>query len=363
MGIKHSLSFRRVVVSLLFAFGLFPAFASDPADRDPPARVMLASVPGWLPNPTELDALRVSFDVPGIAIVGLSQCAPTAPINSGFAKLAPNVPVDGQTVFESASLSKPVFAYLVMRLADAGVIDLDRQLALDFQYLRIADQTRYRLLTPRLILSHRSGLPNWVGDTDNPNRQDIVRFLAEPGTSESYSGEAFELLRAYVEFRVGKRLNALFVEHLGTLMPHSSFDPLPSTANAAMGYAQASDPATGRALKFLGGSAGGLVATASDYAQFLSRVCRRAGMSKKAYEQMLSPLTPIAKADLPGSGFYSLGWVVMRMGPQTMIMHDGDNDEFRTFAGFDAATGDGVVILTNGRNGADAIGAILEKMQ
>lgn len=323
-----------------------------------------AAQPEWLPAHTRLDALRAGLDVPGLAMAGVSRCSPTPPINIGASSLLPQVPVSDTTRFEAASLSKPVFAFLVMRLVDAGVIDLDRPLAKDFQYARIVDLQRYGMLTPRLILSHRSGLPNWVGDTHLPQRTDVIPFVSEPGGPASYSGEAYELLRAYVEYKTGKTLDGLFLLHLGDLMPHSGFAASSRTAgHAALGYASTRTPGDGRKIAYLGGAAGGLVTTAADYAQFIGMICRRTRLSPESHAQMFSPHTPITSGDMAGAGDWALGWIVMRTGPRTMILHDGNNQEFRSFAGFDPATGDGLVAFTNGRNGGDLIHAILDEVQ
>jgi CubicO group peptidase (beta-lactamase class C family) len=84
-------------------------------------------------------------------------------------------PVDTATVFEAASLSKPVFAYLVLRLADRGELDLDRPLAEMLEYSRVAHDARARRITARMVLSHGTGLPNWGGE------QLTLHF--EPGTA------------------------------------------------------------------------------------------------------------------------------------------------------------------------------------
>ena len=67
------------------------------------------------------------------------------------------------TVFEAASLGKVVLALITLRLADQGVIDLDKHLAADFAYPLLDHDPRYEELTPRLLLQHASGLPNWGG--------------------------------------------------------------------------------------------------------------------------------------------------------------------------------------------------------
>jgi CubicO group peptidase (beta-lactamase class C family) len=76
--------------------------------------------------------------------------------------------VDTATVFEAASLSKPVFAYLALRLADRGELDLDRPLADLFDYSRFGKDERARRITARMVLSHGTGLPNWGGERLTP---------------------------------------------------------------------------------------------------------------------------------------------------------------------------------------------------
>ena len=109
----------------------------------------------------------------------------------GVKSEATQEPVDGDTVFEAASMTKPVFAYTVLRLVDRGVLDLDTPLYTYLPYEDIAYDDRYKLITARMVLTHRTGFPNWrTGKLD-------IKFT--PGTQVSYSGEGFVYLGKVVE--------------------------------------------------------------------------------------------------------------------------------------------------------------------
>ena len=178
-----------------------------------------------LPSPEELTGLLNVFDVPGLAVATLTDCEVNSEvIVAGSATLEPDVAVTPLTAFEAASLSKPVFAWLVLTLADEGVINLDRPIAETFDYARIPDKATYAKITPRTVLTHRTGLPNWVNEgVDFYDRTTPIPFEAPPGTAYSYSGEAFQLLQAFVEHETGRTLQQLFRERLGDIMPHSTF--------------------------------------------------------------------------------------------------------------------------------------------
>ena len=69
--------------------------------------------------------------------------------------------MDENTLFEAASVTKPVFSFAVQRLAERGVIDLDKPLYLYLPYPDIEYDERYKLMTARHVLTHRTGFPNW----------------------------------------------------------------------------------------------------------------------------------------------------------------------------------------------------------
>jgi CubicO group peptidase (beta-lactamase class C family) len=119
-------------------------------------------------------------------------------------------PVTGETVFEAASLSKPVFAYAVMRLVERGEFDLDEPLAEILPYERLEHEERYLRITPRMVLTHSTGLPNWG--------EGRLGLAFDPGERFSYSGEGFVYLQKAVETITGKPLDAFMRQELFALL-------------------------------------------------------------------------------------------------------------------------------------------------
>ena len=78
---------------------------------------------------------------------------------------------------------------------------------------------------------------------------------------------------------------------------------------------------------------------------------------------MLKPQTALPGGEYPWPAAYGLGWLLLEHGEgERFVIHNGNNGEYKSFAGFDTRAGDGLVILTNGRNGSDLILTILESM-
>src|SRR5574343_1653503 len=142
----------------------------------------------WIPDEeflAELPRIMQAFAVPGVGIAVVEDGKLAWSRGFGVRHALTGAPVDDRTVFEDASLSKPVFAYLVMRLADLGRIDLDRPLV---RYRRpdyLAAHEWIELITARDVLRHTTGLPNWRA---KPASEKLVP-AGRPGTrSHDYGG-------------------------------------------------------------------------------------------------------------------------------------------------------------------------------
>jgi CubicO group peptidase (beta-lactamase class C family) len=181
-----------------------------------------------------LDSLMTQHAVPGIAFAVFDDNGLLYERVSGFKSGATKEPVGAATVFEAASISKPVFAYVVLSLARGGVLELDAPLGtLVPEIPELAHDPRSRSLTPRMLLSHRGGLPNWRSRMDFTAQTyaemfppgDTLSFKTDPGTEYGYSGEGYVLLQRIVEKVAGENLNDLararVFEPLG--MTRSSF--------------------------------------------------------------------------------------------------------------------------------------------
>src|SRR3954447_5769258 len=112
----------------------------------------------------DIPALMRVSGIPGLSMAVVQNGRVVWARAFGTVNDSARTPLDTETIFEAASLSKPVFAYIVLRLVDRGQFDLDRPLLEMLPYPRLADDKRSRRITGRMVLSHGTGLPNWGGE-------------------------------------------------------------------------------------------------------------------------------------------------------------------------------------------------------
>jgi len=184
-------------------------------------------------------------------------------------------PADSRTILRAASLSKPVFSYLVMKLADEGLLGLDQPLA-EFinppftaypEYASLKNDARSKALTAAILLTHSAGFPNWR----RPRWTGRLEIGFNPGQDFSYSGEGYYLLQFLLEKKTGRNLAALAKEKV--------FEPLGMARSSFLWEARfdgdfAVDLEAGlgpliRRSRTKANSAGSLLTNASDYAKFM----------------------------------------------------------------------------------------------
>ena len=290
------------------------------------------------------DLLQVS-GVPGLsmAVVRAGQVVWSGAF--GTVNDSAKRPLDAGTVFEAASLSKPVFAYLVLRLADRREFDLDRPLLDMLEYPRLAQDPRARSITARTVLSHATGLPNWGGDT--------LRLRFAPGTDYGYSGEGFLFLQKALERVTGRPLDALAEREV--------FRPLGMTRSSFVWQKRFAGDAAW-ATDWLwrvapvnryadGNAAASLVTTAEDYARFVAAVLTGRGLSPEMWKEFLTP----GRETDPGIHI-GLG-IRLEDGPSgRRFFHSGSNGRrFTCYMAGDLGTGVGMVFFTNTYGGTSLV--------
>ena len=359
---------------LVAALGLCGAVLGGAMQAEAPVATVPRLEGGMRPASEIEAAVRAALARTGVRSASVAVVRGADPVfvmAAGTRTGSGNASADPLTVFRAASLSKPVFAYLVLMLAAECRIDLDRPLHRylarplpDYpEYADLAGDTRYQTITARMALSHRTGFPNWRWQTDDGKL--AVGFA--PGQRFRYSGEGYRYLQFVVEQITGRPLDALAHERV--------FLPLGMTRTSYVWRdAYESNGAVDRVAiekmfgkDFLGvpNAAGSMLTTASDYGRFLGAVLTGRGLPIHWRDQLFLPQTAItadrlfgpAAAASPATGrerspFWCLGWGGFQGRAGTARFHVGyDSPEYENFAVLYVDRNLGVVVLTSGGRG------------
>jgi CubicO group peptidase (beta-lactamase class C family) len=250
----------------------------------------------------------------------------------------------------------------MLRAASRGRIDIDEPMARSWVDPDLADDPRHRQLTVRHALTHRTGFPNW--------RNGRLAFQFDPGTSVRYSGEGFEYAARYTERRAGEPFEALAQRLVfapagmrdTSYTKRAAFDDRVAHPRLADGSWIAPSLRT----SFV--ASDDVHTTAADYARFLLAAGKRQGLSSKiaAERERIQSSTRETQckkgkeAVCPEESGFGLGWDVMRFGNRRTLWHTGKDSGTFTLAFITPATGEGLVILTNGDEGYKVVLPIFE---
>ena len=169
---------------------------------------------GVLPNFKMKDTLKVNnffndvihyYEIPGLQLALIKDGEIAYSKSFGEANSYEKGKVTESAIFDAGSVTKPVFALLVMKLVEEGVIDLDYPLYKYLPYEDIAHDTTYHQLTARHSLTHRTGFPNW--------RNGKLNFINPPGTF-GYSGEGIVYLSKVIEKLTDENIEYLLSKYI-----------------------------------------------------------------------------------------------------------------------------------------------------
>ncbi len=309
--------------------------------------------------------LMSEFKVPGVSMCVINNYKLAWSKSFGYADAVSKSLVTNNTVFEACSMSKPVFAYLVLKLVEQEKLELDKALSNYLPEEFISDEEGYsNQITARMILSHTSGMPNWRKGGEE--RENPLPIYFKPGTKFSYSGEGIYYLQRVVEHITN--------EPLDVFAKHELFDKLGFkstsfvwTENLDSQIASGHDTSGHfkEKSKYIHANAAyTLYTTPEEYAKFIIGIMNpsnsNTSLSKEMTNEMLSHQIRMDTRDVidrPGRNlglfaYRGLGWVIDSTITGNIVYHSGANQTgFRCYSQFNPREGSGIVIMTNGDNG------------
>lgn len=239
-------------------------------------------------------------------------------------KNALHEPIDNNTIFEAASMTKPVFAYTVLNLVKKHVLSLDTPLYKYYPYNDISYDDRYKLITARMVLTHTTGLPNW-----RDKNKLTIDFT--PGTKFSYSGEGFEYLGMVIKHLTGKKIEDLVQTYV--------FNPM-SIKNSSLIYNSYVKAHLADGLKdnkdwgkndlymqpYVSYS---LYTDAKDYAKFMIKLMKESTTPNSIFQSMSVPQLELdkVKMELDSETWSCLGIFMAHTPYGIKYLHPGNNDD------------------------------------
>lgn len=250
------------------------------------------------------------------------------------------------TIFKVASLTKPLFALITLKLIDKGELDMDEPLYKYWIDPDIKNDKRYEKLTPKIVLTHQTGFPNWR----YINEESKLAFQFEPGTKYQYSGEGFEYLRKAIENKLGKSIEELakelFFEPLKMLDTHFWWDSEMDESRYAQNFNEEGEKI--ETVKYYeANAAANLLTTVEDYGKFLAYVINGAELSENLYQEMIKQQVKLKEND-----FFGLGWEILTdfSGNEFALLHTGKDPGVSTLAIWFPKSQNGYLIFLNGDN-------------
>src|ERR1700754_1962063 len=277
----------------------------------------------------QLKEIIKPYGIPGMQLVCIKGDK-IQNVNVGVISKGSDKKVTSNTVFEAASLSKCIFAYIVMRLYDRGMIDLDKPL-IDYigNYNRFDPKDpRYAKITARMVLRHTTGLPNW-GD------KKFARLIFTPDSTFSYSGEGFQYLQRMVEKLMNKPFNNIAQQDVFTPlgMTNSSYE-WTDKFNTLAAFGNSPDVVNSHKIQQ---AAASLLTSAHDYAIFLQALINGKGLKPETQKMMFTTasdanwLNHNIEADAKKHVSWGLGVGLQQNETGKWLWHWGDNGDFKAF--------------------------------
>jgi CubicO group peptidase (beta-lactamase class C family) len=372
---------RQVVLCLALAVIALAGVHADDSIGPLIARIEGAQSPNRQGlDPFTLQQVMAKYHVPGISIAVIKDFRIQWAKGYGVADVTTGAAVDADTLFQAASISKPVAAMAVLKAVQDGRFGLDDDIntLIKSWKLPTGEFTRDRPVTPRTLLSHTSGLGDGFGfpgyapsaprptlvqilDGQQPSNVGPVRLERPPLTAFKYSGGGVTMMQLALVDALGKPFPELMQEYvLGPIgMTRSAYEQ-PLSPERDRNAARAHD-ASGRAMDakwhvYPELEAAGLWTTPSDLAKFAIEVQQSIQgrsnrvLSRSIVQEMVTPV---------GVGDYAIGLELQKRGGGWYFGHSGGNWGFACDLVAHKINGYGLAIMTNGDFG----GAVMNEVR
>jgi CubicO group peptidase (beta-lactamase class C family) len=339
---------------------------------------------------SKIQTLMDSAEVTGISIAIFNDNKVVYQKSFGYSNFEKKDSLTNKTVFYGASFSKAVFGYIVARLANDKIIELDKPLQdylnkplPDFEfeeewqgYSNLKNDERYKNITARMCLSHTTGFPNWRFLTSTGfDKNGELTINTEPGKKYSYSGEGMVLLQFVIEKITGKGLEQLAREIV--------FDPLNMNMTSYVWQERFEDiycnghtieqKVIPKDIEGDANSAGSMETTLEDYSKFLSHILKEVNNNSEVTNLLFDPNIKISsKAQFGPSAFeetkenddidlsYGLGWGLLKSPYSFGAFKEGHSEGFQHYSIVFPEKGTGIIILSNSDNAESIFKELLE---
>lgn len=338
-------------------------------------------IKGQPPAAMSVSTRMAHYKVPGVSIAFFDHGQILWTRAYGLANVSSKKPVTPDTLFQAASISKPVTALAALRLIQQGKLNLDENVNLKLKSWKVPENefTSTEKVTIRRILSHSAGLtvhgfPGYAAgepvptilqilNGEKPANSEPIRVDVVPGTLWRYSGGGYVVLQLLLTEVTGepfpKIMHDLVLQPIG--MTHSTFDqPLPKNlwAEAATPYRANGDPVKGGWHAYPEMAPAGLWTTPSDLARMAIEVqAEFEGKSSKVLNQATA--REMLKHQI---GNWGLGFGLENPGAKPSFSHGGGNEGFRCYLFAYTDSGQGVALMTNSDSGGELMNEILRSI-
>ena len=327
---------------ILLAFIIIPFLANSQVEE---SIKKLDSFPNF-GNQNSVENWLESKKVPAIGI-GVITEGKLNHINV-YGQLKENIKAPYNTIFRTASLTKPIYALLALKLIENGDWDLDEPIYHYWVDPDIKNDPRHKKLTTRLILSHQTGFQNWR----NMNASKKLEFHSNPGEKFTYSGEGIVYLKNALERKfdlpIEKLVDSLIFKPIEMTDSHLVWNAQMEKKSNRYAY---NHDNKGKLLKTDKvtdtNHMGNLLCTIEDYSKFVINIMEGANISKELFNEMVTVQIQTKKVSM------GLGWELYQnfSNGEYVMIHTGGDPGVKTIAILLPKSKRGLLIFSNGESG------------